>query len=43
MRPSPAGTTIRAPSRPARTGDSGDITPIAPANGSARSPADSGL
>jgi hypothetical protein len=43
MNARPAGTTTRAPSRAARTGDSGDMTPMAAANGSARTPADSGL
>ena len=39
----PAGMTRRVPKRLARIGDSGDMAPMARANGSARSPADSGL
>ena len=39
----PAGMTIRLPSRPARTVDTGDTAAMANAKGSARTPAESGL
>ena len=39
----PAGMITRLPSRPARTVDTGDTAAMASANGSARTPADSGL
>ena len=39
----PAGMTTRVPSRWASIGETGDTAAMASANGSARTPADSGL